>query len=508
MEAIGLRESHELREGRKLAGPKSIYIKPAVAGKTPATQLFKNFQLNKRTPQIGNLGMPLIAPVHPKMIAKADMQSSQAALMGKLLDISNKMLSLEPSEVFKAILEFVKELGFERAYIYECVWKDDLPHLRMKEAANPEDVANSRYSSLKIVDNKFDPAKYEAIRDMKIVVEDPAEVEKLQQSGYPNHLPGIIIPLISKNGKNTVIGILKIDNAGHSLFNGEKEQYIGIFQILANLAGAAIRITGLHKELSSIAKQKQAFSLVHGITHWVSNSGLEMLIDFAVREAHKLEEAINKIIHVNEETNEVSLTTDDIGEDALAVLPAKVNSVITRLQQTNEALSVLEKVQKQLKAIARGPEIDTFVDFEEAITQTIHELQKKDFLGLSGKVDINVDLEDAEFRIGDAYSDAFYEIFSNSLAAIMNRMKEDEALKGQITVRGFHEGTYYQLEIIDNGIGMDEEQVNSINEYGKFGYYALGTVLVRSIIELRHGSINYESKKGKGTKVVIRIPLI
>lgn len=86
---------------------------------------------------------------------------------------------------------------------------------------------------------------------------------------------------------------------------------------------------------------------------------------------------------------------------------------------------------------------------------------------------------------------------------------------GLITIQGGIKGNYYQISITDQGIGMDEEQVNKI--FDKF-YRAdasnsaiegtgLGMTIVRYIVEAHNGDVYVKSKLGKGTTVRILLPI-
>jgi signal transduction histidine kinase/CheY-like chemotaxis protein/AraC-like DNA-binding protein/ABC-type xylose transport system substrate-binding protein len=69
------------------------------------------------------------------------------------------------------------------------------------------------------------------------------------------------------------------------------------------------------------------------------------------------------------------------------------------------------------------------------------------------------------------------------------------------------------LTVQDTGIGMTpEEQVHSFDAFYQGDYEShkgsgLGLVLTKELIELHHGSINVQSKKGKGTTFTIMLPL-
>lgn len=94
--------------------------------------------------------------------------------------------------------------------------------------------------------------------------------------------------------------------------------------------------------------------------------------------------------------------------------------------------------------------------------------------------------------------------------AIYHGLKYKES-KGLLIVRGFEEGENAVLEIIDNGIGMDEETQKHIFEKHKVNYQSngVGVYNVQQRLQLYYGSdygIIFRSEKGKGTAATIKIP--
>lgn len=76
---------------------------------------------------------------------------------------------------------------------------------------------------------------------------------------------------------------------------------------------------------------------------------------------------------------------------------------------------------------------------------------------------------------------------------------------------------YFEIDITDNGIGIDEDKIEQIFErfyqinndvtQSNFGT-GIGLHLSRSLVELHHGTIKAENRKdGPGTRFVIRLPL-
>ena len=91
----------------------------------------------------------------------------------------------------------------------------------------------------------------------------------------------------------------------------------------------------------------------------------------------------------------------------------------------------------------------------------------------------------------------------NSLEAI-----ED---KGTIKIMTHILKEKYYVEIIDDGKGMDEEELKKVKDMfftTKQKGSGLGVSLSNEIIKAHQGSIDYYSKLGIGTRVVVKLPIL
>ena len=94
--------------------------------------------------------------------------------------------------------------------------------------------------------------------------------------------------------------------------------------------------------------------------------------------------------------------------------------------------------------------------------------------------------------------------------AIYHGLKYKES-KGLLLVKGFMKNDNAVLQVIDNGVGMDEETLAHIYERHKVNYQSngVGVYNVQKRLQLYYGNeygITYESKKGEGTTATITIP--
>ncbi len=85
---------------------------------------------------------------------------------------------------------------------------------------------------------------------------------------------------------------------------------------------------------------------------------------------------------------------------------------------------------------------------------------------------------------------------------------------GTITLKAYEDEAAMIFEVIDSGVGMDEQTKRKLfkpyetarDGGARFGGLGLGLSLCRMLVELHSGQISIESKKGEGTSVRFSIP--
>lgn len=246
---------------------------------------------------------------------------------------------------------------------------------------------------------------------------------------------------------------------------------MGLFYILPfcllYLFRLADKITSLHLCVSELEKDMQIKNSLFKITHEVKNpiavckGYLDMLVEYDENRARRYIPIIRQEI-------ERSL---NIMSDFMEFSKIKIDKEIIDINM------LLEDIEDELKLLVNSR------DIEFSCRKVLDEVY----------------IEGDYNRL----KQVFVNIVKNSLEAIEGSGKIEiitHILKGQ-----------YYIEIIDNGCGMDEEVLEKVKEMfftTKVKGSGLGVSLSNEIIKAHNGSLVYSSKVGKGTKVVVKLPIV
>lgn len=101
------------------------------------------------------------------------------------------------------------------------------------------------------------------------------------------------------------------------------------------------------------------------------------------------------------------------------------------------------------------------------------------------------------------------QVLVNLLKNAIEAQPEDRELELKLEVKKQKESV--KLIIEDNGVGMSKENLAKISNIfytTKQSGTGLGVALSKEILELHNGSLTYKSQLGKGTKAIIKLPLL
>jgi signal transduction histidine kinase len=111
------------------------------------------------------------------------------------------------------------------------------------------------------------------------------------------------------------------------------------------------------------------------------------------------------------------------------------------------------------------------------------------------KIQCNVSINKSDVIVKDEISIAVFRIFQETLT---NVARHSGATRVDIKLN-FHVDNKLIMEIADNGVGIDEEQINSPKSLGLFG--------MRERVNILNGEMEIIGEQGKGTRVRAFIPV-
>ena len=187
-------------------------------------------------------------------------------------------------------------------------------------------------------------------------------------------------------------------------------------------------------------------------------------------------------------------------------LPEKFVSNV--LEQQNN-LNRLQQIIKALLLIARI-ENDQFAKNDKI---NVRELVEEIILNIEDRAEMkNITIENLVHpndTLSHINKSLFYILMFNLVSNAIKYNREG----GKIRITCFETGSKFCIEVIDNGIGIDQDQISNIfNRFKRADPtsgegYGLGLSIVSSIVNYHNGSIEVQSVKGEGSTFKIQIPL-
>lgn len=238
--------------------------------------------------------------------------------------------------------------------------------------------------------------------------------------------------------------------------------------LITHLLDKAKDILKLHMNIKEIERNKQIKTSLFRITHEIKNpiAVCKGYLDMFDKDN---QDHFKKYIPIlKDEINRTLLLL----EDFLAMNKVKINKDIIDINL------LIEEVVKNIKMLC---------------TKNNIELKTKI---IDDEIYINADY--------NRLTQVFLNLLKNSVEAIPKNKK------GKIEVKEILNNNNLIISVQDNGTGMSKELLNKIKEpfyTTKPKGTGLGVSLSEEIIKAHNGTLNYESKENKYTKVIITLPL-
>lgn len=183
----------------------------------------------------------------------------------------------------------------------------------------------------------------------------------------------------------------------------------------------------------------------------------------------------------------------------------KDEKLINNMNRIERKISESEKIINNLLNYSRIklPELKN-IHFYNFLNECVNDIKRQN---MNTEIEIRMEyesLKDIKIQI-DPFQ--IREVFMNILNNAFQSFPDN---KGSIKIRGYIDSGYININIKDNGEGIDNEDLDKLFEpffTKKSKGTGLGLTICRELINLHKGNIEIESKKGKGTVVHISFPL-
>jgi len=179
----------------------------------------------------------------------------------------------------------------------------------------------------------------------------------------------------------------------------------------------------------------------------------------------------------------------------------------TILDETKAQTGIIEEIMRNLVESTKELHPEP-ININAILDRVITIMRLRDMIGA---IEI---IKEYDKKLPDINADriqleqVFYILLENAIEAIEEKEKKE---KGVITITTQDDNDFVKVSLQDNGIGIHEDNLDRIFEPNfttkpdKEGS-GLGLSICRSHIIYHQGKIEVESKKGSGTKFIIRLP--
>lgn len=329
-----------------------------------------------------------------------------------------------------------------------------------------------------------------------------------------------------------------------NLNTGTENKIIGSVLISKSLIYIHKELTNLKKDLIKISIVSLSLAI---LLTWISAAGITKSLKKVTKAVEEL-----SLGHLGYEINDSE--KGEIGKliSAFNTMSAKLKNIETNRKHfissiSHELKTPLTSIRVLIDSLSldNNNDIDTYKEYLEDIKGETERMESLvNYLMTSIKLeDISLDLKTHD--IGEIIEETVkfispyatknnVEIYSNIIKGLKVKLDKDKfkevllnIIDNSIKYRDSNKSKSYIeikleksksklfLKINDNGIGIDEKNLDKIFSHGfrildnkKIEGYGIGMTIVKSIIDKHNWNISVKSKLGIGTEVVIEIPFI
>ena len=236
-----------------------------------------------------------------------------------------------------------------------------------------------------------------------------------------------------------------------------------------------------------------------------------------------LNNALNELMHkVTTILKNQQKFTADVSHELftpISIMQSKLENLLTSGNLTEQfATSVMDqqnhlnRLQQIIKALLLIARIEND-QFSKNETIIVRELVEEIILNIEDRAEMkNITIHNLVHpndKLSNINKSLIYILLFNLVSNAIKYNRDG----GWIRVASFETGNKYCIEVIDNGIGIDHDQISNIfNRFKRADPtsgegYGLGLSIVSSIVSFHNGSIEVQSVKGEGSTFKIQLPL-
>jgi len=257
-----------------------------------------------------------------------------------------------------------------------------------------------------------------------------------------------------------------------------------------------INIHHLHETISSEKWPKELSLLVAAFGEMLNrlDDSFARLSQFSADLAHELRTPINNLM----------------GETEVALTRQRTPSEYQQILESNmEELNRINRMIDELLFLSRAESPETKINCELLAFENELKIIHTFYEGLAADKNIEIRVEGC----AQIYADSLLlqRVLNNLIANAINYTHSG----GQINLLVKEGAHYTEIQVCDNGLGIDAKELPKIfdrffradkarvkNTQGS----GLGLSIVKSIMELHKGTVSIKSKMGQGTSVILRFP--
>lgn len=323
-------------------------------------------------------------------------------------------------------------------------------------------------------------------------------LELLRAVGIKSYM---VVPLVARGRSLGAISFVSGESGRR--FSTEDLQFA---RILASRAALAIDNARLYSEAQAFNEELERRVIDRTIELVASNRQLEEQIEERRREQLKLESSYGLLRELASRLNAVREEErariarelhDELGQ-ALTALRYDLSSLGNHIPKANVGLksqtkAMLDRIDATIQLVRRiATELRPGMLDDLGLAAAI-EWQAQEFAQRTG-IDLRVTLPEEEVNPDRERATAIFRVFQETLTNITRHSKAT-----QVDVRLESVEGGLRLQVQDNGVGFEQAQAQAKRSLGLLG--------MRERAEILGGSFQVDSAVGKGTTVVMTVPL-